>query len=76
MLAPACENAWIAMNKAPRTGINAPTPAAAVSEVLERNQLSIIGWKVPTPKVKIKGQERLIRDRSLTCMRPMLENLF
>ena len=72
MLAPAWENAWRAVKMVAMTGIRAPTPAAAVSEVRERNQLSIMGWKIPTAKVRISGQERLIRERSLTCF-PVME---
>jgi hypothetical protein len=67
MLAPAWEKAWRAVKMVAMMGINAPTPAAAVSDVRERNQLSIMGWKIPTAKVRISGQERLIRERSLTC---------
>ena len=66
MLAPDCAKAWSAVNRAPRIGSMAPTPAAAVSEVRERNQLSIMGWIMPTANVRISGQERLIRERSLT----------
>ena len=43
MLAPACEKAWIAIKMVPKIGMRAPTPAAALSLVRERNQLSIIG---------------------------------
>lgn len=74
MLAPAWANARMAMKRAPRMGMRAPTPAAAVSEVRDRNQLSIIGWMVPMPKVMNKGHERLSRERSLTCMRPNIRN--
>ena len=55
-------------------GMSAPTPAAAVSDVRDRNQLSIIGWMVPMPKVMNKGHERLSRERSLTCMRLNIRN--
>ena len=67
MLAPAWAKALMAMKSAPRTGINAPTPAAADSDVRDKNQLSIIGWHVAIPKVMNSGHERLKRERSLTC---------
>ena len=67
MLAPAWANALIAIKSAPSTGINAPTPAAADSDVRDRNQLSIMGWHVAMPKVMNSGHERLNRERSLTC---------
>jgi len=67
MLAPAWAKAWMAMKRAPRTGIREPTPAAAASEVRDRNQLSIIGWHVAIPKVMNSGHERLNKERSLTC---------
>ena len=44
-----------------------PTPAAAVSEVRDKNQLSIMGWQVAMPKVMNNGHERLNKERSLTC---------
>ena len=54
------------MKIVPRIGIRAPTPAAALSLVRERNQLSIIGWNTPIPKVMMRGQDRLRIPRSLT----------
>ena len=56
----------MAIKIVPRIGIKAPTPAAALSLVRERNQLSIIGWKTPIPNVIMSGQERLKMPRSLT----------
>ncbi len=75
MLAPDCENAWSAVKRAPRMGSMAPTPAAAVSEVRDKNQLSIMGWIMLTANVRISGHERLMSERSLTSIFFMCENL-
>ncbi len=57
----------MAMKIVPRIGMSAPTPAAALSLVRDKNQLSIIGWNTPIPNVMISGQERLKIPRSLTA---------
>ena len=75
MLAPDCANAWMAVKIAPRIGIMAPTPAAAVSEVRDKNQLSIMGCASPTANIKISGHERLMSERSLTSTDFMCKNL-
>ena len=75
MLAPDCEKAWRAVKSAPRMGSMAPTPAAAVSEVRDKNQLSIMGWIMLTANVRISGHERLISERSLTSICFMCKNL-
>ena len=66
MPAPACPSelrmVWPSMN----TGMVAPTPAAAVSEMRLRNHESISGPEMPTANVSITGHEMASREVSCT----------